>query len=530
MEPVNKVPLLRLCSLHLSPTEPINPSQIIESYLGVKLNSNYCYLSACLSDTICYIWSRRPKENEDISLQNFAQMKIFKKIIRLLKDDKPLSSLSDVSQEKYKVDIRYHSPSENYVFKNVECRAVLITAIFNERIVEKQSPLMRCYRDVLATVLEWHMQAFFKEESLLPVKSSMSCPTTIDDLKLSPGGRMGKRSSQSNLRRSMPWGVSYKEQEIPEKKDSSSSDSCQLLKDLKMDCLDHCRSFWLGITELKIEYLKFIDFKLLEKPQMGLLVEEELTRNIAFELVGEKLAHDIERNILHFSVNNVDTELYLSKVDTENNSYRFQELLKSLMIGLKIHYSKKEEIIRKWNFQLKKVSADLKNERLSDAIKNFFMDDLDPHDHDENNLRQLLILARQRMYVHPMTVIRAALKDIPMTFDNDHLSRVMSYQFNDELKYQVSHIAVVSKDTLSAALKNKNISPPQLELLKDMPPFELEMLNVMSASIDKLDAWSSNITIKLNLLSKKKRLRTKSALLEKICEPLQKLGFTVVII
>lgn len=509
MEPPTKVPVLRLCSLHLSPSEMLGPSQLIENYLGVQLNANYRYLSVGLSDAVCFIWSRRPRGTEDVLLQNIAQIKIFKKIIRLLRDDRPLSSLSDVSNEKYRLDIRYESPPENAVIKKLECRAELITAIFHERIIEKQSPLMRCYRDVLATVLEWHMKEFFKDESLLQLKATTSCPTLMEELgdpliKLSPSGRMIRRSSQSNVHRLMP---SF------EKTDGNAFDPRLLVKELSMDCLDYCRSYWLGISDLKLEYVKLIDLKLLEKPQIGLLVEEMVARDITIELVGERLALDIARNVLQVSMIHSRTELTLEK--SENHALRFQKLLKYLMTGLMIKHNKKEEILDKWNWQAKREKADTNNDQFVYAVMQFFKEDLSQKGGEENKLFQLLILLRQRMYIVPMTVIRAALKEIDLKFENQHPAHEMSYHFleNSSFKYQVSRIASFTQEE---------------KKMQDLPSFQLEMKNVMSASLKNLNIWSSNITIELSLLSNKKKLSASKDLLEqKVCEPLQKLGFTV---
>lgn len=508
MEPTvsNKVPVLRLCSLHLSPNEPISPSQQIQSYLGIQLNANYRYMSACMNDNIGYIWSRCLKENEDVALQNIAQTKIFNKIITLLRRDKPLTSLPDLTQQKYKVEIRFESPQESGLVKDIDCRAELVVAIFKQRVMGQQSSLMRCYRDILASALEWHMNEFFKEDSLLHLKATTSCPTILEEfgdstIKLSPGGRMIRRASQNHIQRLMP---------AFEKKEEDSSIPCPFFKGLSMDCLDYCRSYWLGIKVLELEYAKLIGLNFLEKPKIGLLVEEEVSRDIAFELSSEKLAYDIARNIRFLTVNN----------SSENHAMRFQELLKTLMVGLRIKYNKKEEILEKWNWHVKKEKADKNNDFFTYAVIQFFKEDFNQIGTDENKLFQLLILMRQRIYVHPMTVIGGALRDIAhVKFEYSHPSRVMNYQFleNSAFKYQVSHFASFTQDVA------KKYDPPS---------FLLEMKNSMSASLEDLNTWSSNITIELSLLhSEKEKLSASKDLLDqKVCEPLKRLGFSVKIV
>jgi hypothetical protein len=511
MEPAvnNKVPLLQLCSVHLSPNEFISPSQLIQSYLGIQLNANYRYMSACISDTVCYIWSRQSKEKEDVSLQNIAQTKILKKVIILLREDKPLTSLADITQQKYNVEIQYYPPPESCGIRDIHCRAELIAAIFMQRVIEKQSSLIRCYRDTLASNLEWHMKEFFKLKPILHLKASTSWPLLNDDvgeptIKLSPGGRLIKRVSQSNVHRSiLPWNSKHPYQDLSP------------IKMLNMECLDLCRSYWLGLNK-NAQHEKLIDQNFLENPQMGLLVDEEVARDIKFELVGEKLAYDIARGIQYLSVINC-AALTLEKSDTENHALRFQELLKHLMVGLKIKHNKREEILDKWNWHMKKEGADINKDLLAYAVIQFFNQDLD-QGADENKLFQLLILMRQRMNVHPMSVIRVALKDINLKFENNHPSRVMSYQFleNSEFKYSVTHFASFTQED-----KKNN----------EYPSFQLEMKNVMSASLKNLDVWSSSITFELSLQSAKKKINESKYLLEqKVCKPLQKLGFSVKII
>ncbi len=511
MEPFTKVPKLRL---PIFPTEPFSPFQLIEGYLGIQFNPDYRYLSVCLSDSICYIWARRPRDNEDVSLQNVAQTKLFKKIIRILKDDKPLNSLSDVLNEKYRVEIRYNPPLVNNVIKDIECRAELITAIFNERIIEKQTTLIRFYRDVLATALEWHMKEFFKEESS-QLKASTSCPTIMEEfndpaLKHSPGGRLIKRPSQALMHRSLPWKLN----QPLETKDWNALAPHDAIKSLSLEVLDQYRSFWLNIRETKPENL---NIALLGQPQMGLLVEEEVSRDIAFELVGEKLAADIDRTIQYIALP--------AKIEDGNQANKFHDLLEHLMLGLKIKNRIREEILEKWNWQVKKEEAHLSNDCFPSALTKFFNVELDPNNSEENKLRQLLTLMRQRMYNQPMGVIRAALRDLYLKFEKGDPSYTLSYQFlNDSLiEYKACHKTVALQDVVKKSKKNKD----------PLPPFQLEMLNVMSASLNNLNVWSSCISIKLSLISEKKKLSSSKELLcleQIISEPLQKLGFKVVII
>lgn len=500
----NKVPILRLCSLHLSPNEPIPPSQQFQSYLGILLNTNFRFISACISDNICYIWSRRAKENEDISLQNIAQTKIFKKIISLLRSDKPLGSISGLSDQKYNLEIQYFPPPESRSIRNVECRAKLIVAIFKQRVMEKQSSLIRCYRDILASTLEWHMNEFFKEEPLLQLSTS-SC-STLEEVcdpmfNLSPRGRLIKKPSQSNLHRLMH---SF------EKKHETPSFTCSTLKGLSMDCIDYCRSYWLGLKELEMGYAKLIGLNFLEMPKMGLLIEEEVARDIRYDLVGERLAHDIARSILDLSFIKKITS---QKSVTKYHSVLFHAFLKHLMKGLNFSESKESEISNKWDMQVKKAEAEKNNDLLSYAIMHFFNDDLNQKGADENMLSQLLILMRQRMYVVPMSVIMPALREFEMKMENHHPLQEMSYNFQDHsLNFQVSRIASYKKD----AKKNK-----------DCPSFQLVMKNDMSASLNNLDVWTSSITIQLSLSEKKNLSKYHDLLNHKVCDPLQKLGFSV---
>lgn len=515
MEPSYKVPILRLCSLHISPDEPISPSQLIQSYLGIQLNANYRFMSACFCDTICYIWSRRPNESEDISLKNAAQVKLFKKIIRLLRSEKALHSIADLSQQKYKVEVRYEAPPAGDVIKNIEISAELITAIFNDRIVEKQTSLIRCYRNTLATNLEWHMEEYFKAESSFQLKASTSSPAISEEfsdhaVKFSPGGRLIKRASQGNLHRIMPWGLNQSDQSPPV--------PLEPVKGLSMDCLDYCRRYWCGIVALNLDYVKLIGVEFLEKPQLGLVMQQEVSRDITFDLVADRLAHDIDRSILRVSTNCFGKELILSKIDVEKDADRVKELLQQLMVGLKLKNTIKTSILDKWDWQVKKEKAHLNSDRLAFAIEGFFNNELDQKNVGEGSLKTLMILMRQRMYAHPMGVIQAALKEIPIVFEKDHSSREIKYQFLDDeaVKFQTSYFASFTQES---------------KKMKELPSFQLKMENIMSASLDNLDAWSSNITIELSLCSgKKEPSSSKKTLEQKICEPLKKLGFTVTII
>lgn len=500
--PNNRVPILRLPALPLCPSEPLSHSQLITSYLGVPLNHSHCYLSACLSETVGYIWSERPKESEDILSSNNAQIKLFKKVVRILRDDKPLVSLSDVSNVKHRVGIRYESPHENVVIKKIECQAELITAIFNERILEKQSLSMRIYRDVFAIVLEGHMNEFFNEKLSSSLKLSKSSEELDDpSVKYSPNGRMLKKMSQHPL---MPWDIK------PEPVEKKTCD--QVINDLSMEHLYHCRTHWLNKSPVNDSLLLSLN---LDVPQTGIVTEEEVARNISFELHGDRLAADIDRTMQRISINTFLKKEPSNKdiVKNFNKVSRFNDLLASLMKGLKINPSGKQEILEKWNSQVLKEKVNQNHDSFPDALAKFFNEDLDQADTDKNKLRQLVILMRQRMYVHPMLTIIAALtlRDIPLQMDQNHAFRQMSFQFTENaVEYHASSFAYVSKENL------KKI---------DLPPFELEMLNVMRASLDNLDSWSSKIKITIKPLSKKKEL-----IKEKVLKPLVDLGFTAIII
>ena len=516
MEPSNtKVPILRLPALPSVSNKPISPSQLITSYLGVPLNPSSCYLSVCLSDAVCYIWSRRLKESEDISLCNIAQTKLFKKVIRILRNDKPLESLSEVSNEVRSVKIRYENPPERIVIKKMERKAELVAAIFNERMVEEQAPLIRCYRDLLAGVLEWHVKEFFKEELIYPLKATTSSPTILEEfgdpsIKTSPGGRMIKRMSQHPL---MP--CDWEAKLAPTEKKTFA----HAIKDLSMDHLYYCQTLWL--FERAVEDAELLSLNL-DVKQMGILTEEQIARNISFELDGGKLAIDIDRTIQRISINICTNATFLKNAASNkgvwkniNHASRFTDLIANLMIGLKVSHKTKTEILETWNRQVLKEGANQNNELFSDALTQFFNKDLiDQTDIDKRKLWQLLILMRQRMYVHPMLTIKAALtmNQISLQIENDHQSRQMAFQFAENtVEYQVSSFASISKENLKKD--------------KELPPFELEMLNVMRAPLDNLDTWSSNITITIRALGKKKEL-----IEEKVLKPLRDLGFIVIII
>lgn len=505
MQPARTVPLLHLDSMN-------SPSQIIKNYLGVELNSNDRYLSVYSNEAICHIWSRRIREREEASLQNSCQVLIFKKAVSLLKEKKPLNPLSDLS-------VCYAPPKENCKMDNIENRAELIVAIFHSRF-SKDLHFERYHRKNLAFALKWHMKEYFRNESQDHIKGSTSCPTVFEEVKLSPSGRILKSTSQNAVPRILPWTLG------PSKKD--------LICEISMECLSYCRAFWLGnspdfISEAgEKEYVQLQQSGFLLEPQMGLLLERELAKDIAFSFSGENLALDIGRNISHISVSNACTQSTFSKNTkkiSENDaeklnsqSCRFQNFLTNLMLGLKTGFNKREELQAKWNWHVEKERSELSNDSFTFAVKGFFNQELNSLDREENKLMQLLILLRQRMYMHPLLVIREVLKDIPLYFKPDDPSRLMACNFlESRFEYQLSYIAELSYEDLKSSKKNKLY-----------PPFQMKLLNTMRASLENLSSWSSEITIEISPLpGKKKGSLSNESLEQKVLGPLQKLGFNV---
>lgn len=548
MEPKCIDPLLNPSSTF----EPPRPSSPIQSYIGVKLDENYQYLSVCLNNNICFIWSKRPKKCEDASLQNSLQAEIFKKVISLLKGEKPLRNLSEISSDtscSEEIGICYDSPVDNIESQDIESRAVLIAAVFSERMslqLNKKAHYETYHRNHFALALKWHIEEYFNDEKKISINSSSPCPSIVEnyaDLVHSRGGRLTKRSSQSDLR---PLLNSFN----PQSQDIRKSPRVPILenlnspklmfKELGLECLYHCRTYWLGgdhsfsSAAVEAEFLKAKSNGLLNNPLMKLVLEEELSRNIAFSLSTDVLFQDIDRTILHLSVNNSISCSSLPKLNLEGlkksllidsnkfiyHSARFQNLLTNLMIGLNVNELRKKEILAQWNKLVHIEKYEISNESFYFAVQGFFKG-LNMNDHDENRLRQLIILLRQRMYMHPMLVIKEVLKDIPLQYEHDHPSREMAYHFlrDSAFEYRMSFFASLSQDENKESKKNK------------LPPFELEILNTMSSSLDDLSSWSSSFTIKLRLLSTIKRKSSLDELFQtKVCLPLQMLGFRVVII
>lgn len=352
---------------------------------------------------------------------------------------------------------------------------------------------------------------------------------------------------------------------LPPKNISERNISLNLIS---LSGLYNCRMHWIRSYKNQTnfdeiiwdadEYILIEKYEILKYPMMHSLLQYELSKDVIGDFDIHILMQDIHRNLeyivkyhpielkfisrkINLSILNLkirDNSTHILKISgssdqilpitkiTDTNmldeydskvSY-FHHFLSQLLSG--IGMINQQPILDKWKDCAKEqVKEGIIDESFIIAGENFFKV-IDIDDIFCNKLVILLKLLRQKNYVHPFSVIREVIPDIPLSFQYDDPNRLIQFTFpiNGLVEFRTSIKAIVSK---------KFFGPSER---KECSKCEIELLNTMSAHNKRLNSWYSEIEINVNVIrpiQDKKSDQIPKNIKDRIIDPLNNVGFNI---
>lgn len=352
---------------------------------------------------------------------------------------------------------------------------------------------------------------------------------------------------------------------LPPKNISERNVSLNLIS---LSGLYNCRMHWIRSYKNQVnfdkiiwdtdEYILIEKYEMLKYPMMHSLVQYELSKDITGDFDIHKLMQDIHRNLeyivkyhpielkfisrkINLSILNLkirDNNTHILKIsdirdhilpatkitninmldEYDSKVSYFHHFLRQLLSG--IGMINQQTILDKWKDCAKEqVKEGIIDESFIIAGENFFkLIDID--DIFCSKLVILLKLLRQKNYVHPFSVIREVIPDIPVSFQYDDPNRLIQFTFpiNGLVEFRTSIKAIVSKKFFDSSES------------KECSKCEIELLNTMSAHNKRLNSWYSEIEINVNIIrpiQDKKLDQIPKNIKDRIIDPLNNVGFNI---
>lgn len=486
-------------------------------YLGVELNSDRRFLVPYTKTGRCFLETKSYFGEADLGERLDLQKKLLRLVIKQLTSKSPLSKWTSQMGEVFpesseKLTSSGKDPFDKYLEKiDVRSETALVVAkmhiiltIFKENMDKMhkiESHITEdMHRNFLAVILLKH----YDVNILLSNSSS-------DESTDASTARRKKTSLSLPLHRT----ASLQKLGSPRSREVSPGRGDQnklLLKRLGPYGLEALRNYWT--KKLKDDHViiecgskedleLILAFKLIEMPQMHLLIQQKLLYYLKKPKNMEWFCEDVRRNLGYFTV-----DLGLNRRLEKKNSLcsdftietiRFREILAYLLNGLGA--CKDHPILKKWEASVEKE----KEELLFTYALLHFLKSLDS-DNLSNKLYKLLRLMNQKFYMTPVSAVQDIL-DIEQIHYIKDFNKIMEYKFfENKLEYSTS---------LRTHWQGKGF-----------PYFEIEFISSIITS--NYAEWTSKLDMSIIVQSLDEKTDQKK--MDKVRDLLRKVGFEEVVV